>query len=311
MEKHLVLRMVFNFTGIRNLLDLAKFRSSEDLDLAKFRSSDDLFEYLKTTRDVRLSFEKKIVHEFADKENRYLDGFCESCEKQSKFLLDWKYSDGLIPNFRERLVCESCGLNNRQRFMIGFLKKLATTNQPLIKDIYLYEQITPFYSYVKKNFRDINVIGSEFLGYDKKSGEILDGIRHEDALHLSFSNESFDLIISNDVYEHVPDIKRVLDEAYRILRKDGHILVSIPFYFEDQTRQRAMIENGSPKHLHPEQYHGNPMSEKGSLVFYDFGWDFINFCRSSGFRDAYMLGYYSHPHYYIGNGFQFIFVIEK
>jgi len=69
--------------------------------------------------------------------------------------------------------------------------------------------------------------------------------------------------------------------------------------------------NGELECLLPEQYHGNPVSEKGSLVFYDFGWDILESCKAAGFNDAYLLSYYSLFYGHIGGGLQMMFVAEK
>lgn len=42
-----------------------------------------------------------------------------------------------------------------------------------------------------------------------------------DALSLPFKDESFDVIICNHIYEHVPDAKKLMDEVYRVLKRDG------------------------------------------------------------------------------------------
>lgn len=247
-----------------------------------------------------------------NKDSTYLIGFCEACERESRLLLDWEYSNGLVPNFRERLVCEYCGLNNRQRFVVGFLRKLLQDVRAQIPEIYILEQVTKFYRHIKENLKNTNIVGSEYLGYDKRPGQVINNIRHEDSMNLSFADNSIDIIISNDVYEHVPDIQKALKEAYRILKNNGKLLISIPFHqTEKKTKQRAFIDNGNIVHLLPEQYHGNPLSEKGSLLFYDYGWDFLDFCKKAGFNDAYMLAYYSLFFGYLGDGLQGIFVAEK
>lgn len=281
------------------------------MDLVQIRNSQELSEHLKVSQESRLAFERKIAKEYADKKNWYLNGFCEACGRETKFLMNWDYSNGVTPNFRERLVCNFCGLNNRQRFMIRFLTQIMDKKNKPIKDIYLYEQITNFYSFIKKRFKDVNIVGSEYLGPETKKGEIVNGIRHENALDLSFNDKSFDILLSNEVFEHVPNVNKALSESNRVLRDGGYLLTSIPFSYQEKTIQRATIENGVLKQILPEQYHGNPLSEKGSLVFYDYGWDFLDFCRSSGFKDACMLGYYSYSYGYIGNGFQSVFVAYK
>ena len=43
----------------------------------------------------------------------------------------------------------------------------------------------------------------------------------QDAMNLSFPDEHFDLVISNQVYEHVPDSARMFDEIHRVLKPGG------------------------------------------------------------------------------------------
>ena len=118
-----------------------------------------------------------------------------------------------------------------------------------------------------------NVFGSEYLGNNIKSGEIINGIRHEDALALSLASNSIDVIVSNDVYEHVPDIARTFSEASRVLRDNGRLILAIPFQTSEiSSRKRAEADGEKINYLEPARYHGNPLSEQGALVFYDFGW---------------------------------------
>ncbi len=42
-----------------------------------------------------------------------------------------------------------------------------------------------------------------------------------DALNLPFQKNSFDIIICTHVYEHVPDVKKMFKEAYRVLKPGG------------------------------------------------------------------------------------------
>jgi SAM-dependent methyltransferase len=48
---------------------------------------------------------------------------------------------------------------------------------------------------------------------------------------LPFSQESFDIILSYDVFEHVSDLPRVLDECYRTLRPEGRLYALFPPYY--------------------------------------------------------------------------------
>ena len=141
-----------------------------------------------------------------------------------------------------------------------------------------------------KEYNSINSLDDSILA----SGQEINGVRHEDVERLSFSDNHFDLIISADVFEHIPSPQKGLSECARVLKTGGHMLLTIPFYLNrEQSICRARIENGDLVFLLPEEYHGNPMSEKGSLVFTDFGWDFLTCAKENGFSESCMEIYHS------------------
>lgn len=271
---------------------------------------------------------EKMISNLSMKENKItLTGYCDCCGTQTEMTANWNFSEaslnhkayvfnhahyadwyGKVLLFREHLSCSTCGLNNRQRGIFYAIEALGLDCRTL--DIYVYEQTTPFYAELAK--KNSKVIGSEYLGDKHKAGKTYQGIRHEDALNLSFANDSFDLLISNDVFEHVPDIAQAMKESLRVLRPGGYLVYSIPFDMSRMdTAQRALITDGQLVHLEEAAFHGNPVSDEGSLVFYDFGWDILKICRSSGFSDAYMLGYYAADHGLMGGGIQVVFVGKK
>lgn len=51
-----------------------------------------------------------------------------------------------------------------------------------------------------------------------------------DAAKTPFSDESFDTIIMNDAMEHVDNPEDVLEECYRLLKKDGKLYLNFPPY---------------------------------------------------------------------------------
>jgi ubiquinone/menaquinone biosynthesis C-methylase UbiE len=155
------------------------------------------------------------------------------------------------------------------------------------------------------------LFGSEYLGPQYKGGEIINGIRHEDVEALSFSDNSLDLIVSNDVFEHVPNIENAFRECLRVLVPGGTLLSTFPFHCgDDFSVLRAEIKNNNIVNLQPEMYHGNPVSEKGSLVFHDFGWDLFPRLKEIGFSQISIEVYSSAEFAHLGGG-QVIFRFTK
>lgn len=270
-----------------------------------------LQEYVNLRRglgDIGASFEAALIEHAGEARQIDLLGYCEACGQISSFNALWS-AEQVGPNFRESLRCHRCGLCSRLRKVAGYVKEARRADQ---RDIYLYEQTTPFFSWMRATFPDANVMGSEYLGDNLAGGSSINGVRHEDARSLSFADASFDVVVSCDVFEHVPDIHSTLSEAVRVLRPGGSLIMTIPFYsLEETTVQRATLEHDELIHHLPPQYHGNPISPEGSLVFFDYGWDFLSTCRDAGFRDAYMIPYYSLWHAHLGEGLQIFFVAQR
>lgn len=209
-----------------------------------------------------------------------------------------KAREDMDSNYREYMVCPACGLNNRQRFVASYVMRRRG-------DVYACEQVTKLYAFLRD--AGTHITGSEYLpdrtGHDG-------GVRHEDLLSLSFADGSFDTVISSDVFEHVSDIGAALSECYRVLRPGGRMLATFPFFRSctGRTVKRATLEGGTVRHILPPQYHGNPLSKEGSLVFYDYGWDFLDLCKDADFADAYALAYYDTLLGHVGQGAQLAWV---
>lgn len=115
----------------------------------------------------------------------------------------------------------------------------------------------------------------------------------EDLMALSYPDASFDLVVTSDTLEHVPDVEAALREIRRVLKPAGSHVFSVPVVADRPTRRRALLaEDGSLRHLLPPSYHGAPKDDKHDfLVFHEFGADFERLCVDAGFdlrvlRDA-------------------------
>ncbi len=233
-------------------------------------------------------------------------GYCYACGGNSTFLIDFLNNDGenykgkLLPNWRERVHCQQCGLNNRIRGCIHFLEQ----NLPCKPDsvIYISEQATPLYSYLGTHFS--NLTGSEYFGSKIPFGSIdpETGFRNESVTQLTFQDRSLDFILSFDVFEHVPDYRAALQETYRCLKPGGTLLFTVPFNMAaEATQVRAKINaDGTIEHLFEPSYHGDPINENGCLCFYIFGWNLLQQLRDIGFQNAQAHLYWSQKFAYFG-----------
>jgi len=222
--------------------------------------------------------------------------YCSACEQVTQMRIDWLFggwsnvTPSVHPAWTETSVCVKCGLNSRMRALLDFLKTRCDLRK--IRSAYIAEQLTPFYRILKRLVPSLT--GSEYCGPHHKSGSrvfiqrYLRWVRHEDLTTLSFADNKFDLVVTLDVFEHVPDYRKAFAEIYRVLRPDGWLAFTIPFFYDlETTRIRAIVNSdGSIIHYLPPEVHGNPLSGEGSLCFQNFGWDILDTLRNVGFADA-------------------------
>ena len=111
------------------------------------------------------------------------------------------------------------------------------------------------------------------------------GFRCEDLENLSFGDESFDLVITQDVMEHVLDPSVAFAEIGRTLKPNGAHIFTVPLVNKMQPSQARTKrgEDGSIVYLRTPEYHGNPIDPNGSLVCMDWGYDICEFIfKASG-----------------------------
>jgi SAM-dependent methyltransferase len=247
-----------------------------------------------------------------------IKAYCAVCSEVTSLNISWHYcgisDEGAVhPAWTETAVCEKCGLNSRMRALVDFLKnKICKLND---KRVYAAEQTTQAFKVFKRLFKD--VLGSEYLGPDYKSGQkgMINRhflVRHEDLSCLSFSEAAFDLVITQDVFEHLADYRKAFSEIARVLALDGELVFTIPFFYDqEETLVRAGIkEDGSIEHYYPGEYHGNPVSSEGSLCFQNFGWDILSVLKEEGFSESFASLYWGPWQGHLGIPF-FVFCAVK
>ena len=247
-----------------------------------------------------------------------ISNFCKVCNnKKASFSIDVKHGGRLIKdlpifNWQESLLCSRCHLNNRIRLIASILQDILNENLQQ-KKVYLMEQVTPLFAWVKQKFnQNHKILGSEYLGYQYQKGEIVQGLKHEDVQNLSFLDNELDIILSNDVFEHIPNPILGFSECFRVLKRGGIMLATFPFHENKaKTIPRAILKANKVEHILEPEYHGNPIDEKGSLVFTDFGWDILEKIKKIGFSSIAIDVYYSFPYTHITENGIWVFRFEK
>jgi SAM-dependent methyltransferase len=279
------------------------------MKLFRLHNLDEYTNHVKRNRS-NYAFMKKYETESIDASKREftVKGFSYPANQFVNFKVDYLYSDGEDINWRERVVCPSTQLNNRLRSCVHILD-LELCPYPDSK-IYITEQVTPLFSYLKDKFPYI--IGSEYLGKELAPGQVINKIRHEDMTNLSFDSNTLDYYLSFECFEHIPFYKKAIAEIYRVLKPGGIFLGSFPFNVDEYENlvRTYLDEKGNLVHLREPEYHGDPVNEKGILCYTKFGWEILDQFRQAGFSNVYNILVWSSTFGYLG-GEQVFTVVHK
>ena len=215
------------------------------------------------------------------------------------------------PNYRESLIAN--GLLSRNRAMLVVLEQILGSLEVLQQqDVYLVEALTGFALWLRRHLDAERLICSEFLEDAEHS---FSEIPHQDLCALTFSDASFDLVLCNELFEHVRDLDLAFREIARVLRPGGRLLATCPLAFG----QHASIEKALHNHATGQaelivaeaEFHGDPVRpEKGSLVYRIPGWELLDQLQAAGFADAAIHHIASWKHGVMGSDLPGVLVIE-
>lgn len=139
----------------------------------------------------------------------------------------------------------------QQTILFDFLKEIKTKNQFRLIDVG---------SGIGNNIKTIQLFSKNIIAIDisnyalrilknryKKNSTLI--TIKKDAQKIPFSSNTFDVVICTEVLEHCVNPEKVLKESLRVLKKNGHFIVSTPNYFNLAGFYKLFYEN-----LHPESY---------------------------------------------------------
>ena len=124
---------------------------------------------------------------------------------------------------------------------------------------------------------------NSYFWEDVKPGEFREGVQCQDLTNLTYEDNSFDLVLSSDVFEHVRKPFVGFKEVHRVLKPGGFHIFSIPLKHPMPAATVFRVDTSSPEDVFvlPKHYHRAPMGGK-SLVYTDFGADMAEIMVADG-----------------------------
>ena len=173
------------------------------------------------------------------------------------------------PWFRDHYCCELCGSLPRERALMLVLEDIY----PNWRELGIHESSPGLAS-----SQTLAKLCAKYLPTHYfpgiPSGTMHEGVRCENLEAMSFPDNYFDLVITQDVFEHVFDYRNAYREVMRTVRPGGaHIFTTPKYKWLRKSQEYAVIKDGRVVHLMPPEYHGNPIDPKGSLVTIHYGDD--------------------------------------
>lgn len=218
------------------------------------------------------------------------EGFCPVCEAQVTFSAtrEGELSDRWYPHwFRGSLHCSKCRSIPRERALALVLAEIC----PDWRVRSIHECSPGGWALSAKLKRECAGYVPSNYAPEVPAGTCHPaGWRSEDLENQTFEDEAFDLVITQDVFEHLFHPGRAAAEIRRTLKPGGLCISTVPIAdWGGQSSARASLINGQVVYHQPAQYHGNPVGDGKALVTIDWGADIGAYLSHHGGMPFYVM----------------------
>ncbi len=211
-------------------------------------------------------------------------GRCFVCGAKTRFVRNrWILSRELRRSWpasfvtRESMLCAECGSSRRVRLLADALLQLYGEGAVSVAELVAEARFRSL------RVAEINAAGRMHPFLAAHPGLTYVEYPEEDVQALSWPDSSYDLVLTSETLEHVPDLHGALQEIRRVLRPGGRHVFTVPV-------DRRLAETRSRAGL-PPQHHGRgggPFAlvtrRADMLAHWDIGTDVPRLLREAGFE---------------------------
>jgi len=190
---------------------------------------------------------------------------CSLCSKDAEFRVE----QGVVL-FREA-VCSFCGSSIRNADVARtLLEQIGSKKKSLQEALPEFSELSILNCASSGVIHNIMKGLPNYVNYERDESILCGG-----KSQIPFANNSFDIVISEDLLSHANDVSSILTEIKRVLSKNGTHIFTVPFHEGRDTVFRKKLEN--------KVYRGDPVRGDGTLVTVDWGQDIIKIIDQYGF----------------------------
>jgi SAM-dependent methyltransferase len=216
----------------------------------------------------------------------------------------WGISPALAESFarKESCFCSRCGASLRVRRLAQAVLSLYPVGTPPAPAPSLADWVESpdSHSFRVAEINRIEGLHNQLVRLPEASssdyhpgappGSTVDGVRSEDLTRLTYPDASFDLVLTSETLEHVPELSAALREIRRVLVPGGRHIFTIPqvpsvpkTFARSIVLPDSSIEDRAPRICHPGGDVGYP-------VFTEFGADVQDLFVQAGFEVEVLFG---------------------
>ncbi len=203
-------------------------------------------------------------------------GYCPCCTKRVNFVSRNSW-------LRDFFRCENCYSIPRERALMDVIER----EYPNWRTLRIHESSPGNRGASIKLKRECkHYLSSQYYPLEPFGATIADDL-NQDLENQTFSNETFDLVITQDVMEHIYNPGKAFSEIARTLKPGGAHIFTVPLINKHKpTEVWAILEEGKTVFLKVPEYHYNPVDPLGSPVTMHWGFDIIHFIKEKSGLDT-------------------------